>query len=194
MSCGKRDSSALNSRRVDAAAQAARPDGMLEVQHLVVEQVLDGVARAGGTVEDAADDDGVVGGVVVAERALGVVLAPGEVGAAEQPAEKARVERVEDLLEIEEAALGPEVALAAARGADELRLARDGGRGGEALVAQVLRRRRWACDRAWREGCARWREGRIPGAPSRRSERLTKISPSRRRMVVLSEVKRRKRT
>ena len=124
---------------MDAAAQAARLDGVLEVQHLVVEQVLDGVARAGGAVEDAADDDGVVGGVVMAERALGVVLAPGEVGAAEQPAEKARVERVEDLFEMKVAAFRAEVALAAARRADELGLARDGGRGGEALVAQVVR-------------------------------------------------------
>ncbi len=100
---------------VDAAAQAARLDGVLEVKHLVVEQVFDGVARAGGAVEDAADDDGVVGGVVVAERALGVVFAPGEFGAAEEPAEEARVERVEDLFEIEVAAFRAEVALAAAR-------------------------------------------------------------------------------
>jgi hypothetical protein len=75
---------------VDAAAQAAHADRMLEVKHLVVEQVFDGVARAGGAVEDAADDDGVVGGVVVAERALGVVLAPGELGTAEQAAEEAQ--------------------------------------------------------------------------------------------------------
>jgi len=126
--------------RVDAAAQAARPDGVLEMEHLVIEQIFDGVARAGGAVKDAADDDGVVGGVVVAERALGVVLAPGKVGAAEQPAEEARVERVENFIKIKVAALGAEVALGAARGADELGLARYGGRGGEALVAQVVRR------------------------------------------------------
>ena len=90
---------------VDAAAQAARLDRMLEVQHLVVEQVFDGVARAGGAVEDAADDDGVVRGVVVAERALGVVLAPGEFGAAEQAAEEARVERVEDFFEMVDSGL-----------------------------------------------------------------------------------------
>src|ERR1700691_2399075 len=41
------------------------------------------------------------------------------------------------------------------------------------------------CAMAW------WTES---GAPSSRSERLTKIWPSRRRMVVFSEVKRRKRT
>ncbi len=52
---------------VDRTAQAARFDGMLEVEHLVVEQILEGVAGSGGAVEDAADDDGVVGGVVMAE-------------------------------------------------------------------------------------------------------------------------------
>jgi hypothetical protein len=38
---------------------------MFEVKHLVVEEVLDGAARGVGAIEDAADDDGVVCGVVV---------------------------------------------------------------------------------------------------------------------------------
>ena len=52
--------------RVNTAAQAAHANGVLEVQHLVVKQVLDRVTRAGGAVEDAAYDDGIVRGVVVA--------------------------------------------------------------------------------------------------------------------------------
>ena len=51
---------------VDAAAAGFDADGMLEVEHLVVEQILDRTTRRVRTVEDAADDDGVVGGVVVA--------------------------------------------------------------------------------------------------------------------------------
>ena len=51
---------------VDAAAAGFDADGMFEVEHLVVEQVLDCITRRVGAVEDAADDDGVVGGVVVA--------------------------------------------------------------------------------------------------------------------------------
>jgi len=77
---------------VDAAAQAAHADWMLEMKHFVVEQVFDCVSGAGGAVEDAAHDDGVVSGVVMAERTLGVVFAPGEFGATEQSAEEARVE------------------------------------------------------------------------------------------------------
>ena len=55
------------------------------------------------------------------------MLAPGELRAAQQPAEEAHVERVEDLFEVVEAALGAEEALVAARVADQLRLAGDGG-------------------------------------------------------------------
>jgi hypothetical protein len=58
---------------VDAAAAGFDADGVLEVKHLVVEEVFDGAARGVGTVEDATDDDGVVGCVVVAEHAAGVV-------------------------------------------------------------------------------------------------------------------------
>ena len=67
-----------------------------------------------------------------------MVFAPGEVGTAEQAAEVAQVERFEDLFEVKVAALGSEVALDAARGADQLGLARDRGRGSESLVAQVV--------------------------------------------------------
>jgi hypothetical protein len=57
-------------------------NGMLEVQHLVVEEVLNGAARGVGSVEDATDDDSVVRGVIVAEHAAGVVSGPSEGGAA----------------------------------------------------------------------------------------------------------------
>ena len=123
---------------VDAAAETAPPDRVLEVKHLVVEKIFEGVKGAGRTVEDAADDDGVVGGVVMAERALGRVLAPGELGTAEKSAEEARVERVEDSFKIVIAALGAEVALVSAGAANQLGLAGDGGRGSEALVTQVV--------------------------------------------------------
>jgi hypothetical protein len=73
---------------------------MFEVEHLVVEEVLDGAARGVGAVEDAGDDDGVVGGVVVAEHATGVVGAPGECGAAEEAVEETGVEGLEDFVEI----------------------------------------------------------------------------------------------
>ncbi|WP_188757731.1 hypothetical protein [Edaphobacter acidisoli] len=65
---------------------------MLEVEHLVIEQIFDGAAWRVGPVEDATDDDGVMRSVVVAEHAAGVMAAPGECRAAEQSVEEAGVE------------------------------------------------------------------------------------------------------
>src|SRR5271157_4549968 len=76
----------------------------------------------------------------MAEGAAGDLLAPCELGPAQQAAEEARVQRIEDLLKVVEAALGTEETLVAASAANQLRLAGDGDAGGKALIAQVLRR------------------------------------------------------
>jgi hypothetical protein len=124
----------LKLARVDAAAAGLDADGVLEVEHLVVEEVLDCAARGVGTVEDAADDDGVVSCIVVAEHATGVVGAPGEGGAAEEPVEETGVERLEDLIEVVVVANGGEDALAPTGLANVLGLARDGLGGDVAAV------------------------------------------------------------
>jgi hypothetical protein len=91
---------------VDAAATSFDADGVLEVEHLVVEEVLDGAAGGIGAIEDAADDDCVVRCVVVAEHAAGVVGAPGEGGTTEETVEEAGVEGFEDFVEIVVVAAG----------------------------------------------------------------------------------------
>jgi hypothetical protein len=85
---------------VNTAAASFDADGVLEVKHLVIQEVLDGAAGSVGAIEDAADDDGVVGGVIVAQHAAGVVGAPGQGGPAEEAVEEAGVEGVEDFVEI----------------------------------------------------------------------------------------------
>lgn len=128
----------LELARVNAATHTACFYGMFEMKHFVIEEILDGVARARWPIEDAADNDGVVGSVIVAQRTLGIVLAPGEVRAAQHAAEEAGIQRVEDLIEMKETTLGAEVALASAGMADEFGLPHHGGRGGEALVAKIV--------------------------------------------------------
>lgn len=120
---------------VDAAAAGFDADGVLEVEHLVVEEVFDGAAGGVGTIEDATDDDGVVGGVVVAEHAAGVVGGPGKGGAAEEAMEETGVEGFEDLVEIVVMADGGEEAFAAAGLPDVLGLLRDGFGGDVAAIA-----------------------------------------------------------
>ena len=120
---------------MDAATAGFDADGVLEVKHLVVEKVFDGAARGVGAVEYAAYDDGVVGGVVVAEHAAGVVGGPGESGTAEKSVEETGVEGLEDLVEVVVMAHGGEDALAATGLADVLGLAGDGLGGDVAAVA-----------------------------------------------------------
>ena len=55
--------------RVGAFASPDVLDRVLEMQHLVIEHVLDEEARDPRLVEDAADDNGVMNRVPVAERA-----------------------------------------------------------------------------------------------------------------------------
>jgi hypothetical protein len=124
----------LELARVDAAAAGFDADGVLEVEHLVVEEVLNGAARGVGTVEDAADDDGVVSCVVVAEHATGVVGTPRKGGAAEEAVEETGVEGLEDLVEVVVVAERGEDALAATGLANVLGLARDGLGGDVAAV------------------------------------------------------------
>ena len=63
---------------MDAAAAGLHADWVLQVEHLVIQQVLDGAAGRVGPVEDAADHDCVVGGIVVAQRTAGMMRAPSQ--------------------------------------------------------------------------------------------------------------------
>lgn len=108
---------------------------MLEVEHLVIQQILDGTSRSVGAVEDAADDDGVVGGVVVSQHAFGMMGAPGKSGATEQAVKKACVEALEDLVEIVAVSLRGGDTFAAAGLTDVFGLLGDSLRRGMAAIA-----------------------------------------------------------
>ena len=88
----------LKLARVDATTAGFDADRVLEVEHLVVEEVFDGTSGRVGTVEDTGNDNGVMCGVVVAEHAAGVVGTPGERGATQQAVEKTGIERLEDFV------------------------------------------------------------------------------------------------
>ena len=108
--------------RVHASPTPTQFDRVLQVQHFVKQNVFDGVARHARVVEDAADDDGVVGGVVVAKAAAGVVPAPGELRAAHESVEEAAIEVVENFFQMIVMAASRADVLASAHLADEARL------------------------------------------------------------------------
>src|SRR6185437_7879566 len=124
--------------RVDAAAAAALAHGMAQVQHFVIEHVLEHELRHAGRIEDAADQDGVVGGIVVAEVAAGDGRGPAEVGASHPALEEAQVEVVKEGFEVVVAALGRLELLAAANLADEVGLGGDVLLTDEATVAGIV--------------------------------------------------------
>src|ERR1035441_6183796 len=100
------------------ATQSAHADGMFQVKHLVVEQIFDGITGTGWPIENAADHDGVVCGIVVTQGSPGHVLTPRKLGAAQQTSEEPQIEGIEHFFEVVEAAFRSGKALAAARPAD----------------------------------------------------------------------------
>jgi len=128
---------------VNATATSFDADGMLEMEHLVVQKIFDGAAWRVRTVEYPADDDGVVGGIVVAQHATGVVSRPGKRGAPEESMEEPGIERLEDFIEVVMVADGSGQALAATSLTNMFCLAGDGFGGYVSAVAVGVGGRDW---------------------------------------------------
>src|SRR4029077_14782939 len=79
---------------------AAELDGMPQVQPFMIDEVLDGKGRDARRIEDAADDDGVVRGIIVAQAAERFVAAPGHLRSSHQAMEEAKIQVVKNLIEI----------------------------------------------------------------------------------------------
>ena len=111
--------------RVHASAAAAQPDGMLQVEHLVVDDVFQHKARDAGMIKDTADDDGIVRRVVVSEDTAGFVLAPTHAWTTHEAMEKTRVQFFEDSVEIIDMAARRAQEFASSHLAHQMRLADD---------------------------------------------------------------------
>src|ERR1700678_3065848 len=122
-----------------AAPCPAHAHRMLEVQHLVVQQVLDRVARTRWPVEDPAHHDGVMGSIVVAQQPLGMMLTPGKLRTPQQSIKEALIEHIEDFFEVVITAFGSAITFGSAGMANLLRLPRNSFAVLETLVAMVVR-------------------------------------------------------
>lgn len=67
----------LESFGMHTAAAAVQFYWMLEMKHLVIDKIFDGIFRNVGTIEHPADDNSVVCGIVVAEALARRVTTPG---------------------------------------------------------------------------------------------------------------------
>lgn len=111
--------------RVHAAAAAAEPDGMLQMEHFVVDDVVQNIGGHGRMIENAADDDGVVRRVVMAENAARFGLTPTHARPRHQAVKEARVQLLEDGIKVKEMSSGGAEAFASAQLAHQMRLAHD---------------------------------------------------------------------
>jgi len=73
---------------------------MFQVQHFVKEDVLDRIARDARIIEEAADDDRVMSGVVVAQTVAGLVAAPRKSWTPHEAVKEAAVQVFENLFKV----------------------------------------------------------------------------------------------
>src|SRR5437588_305522 len=116
--------------------------GVLDVKHLVVEDVFDEPFGHFARVERLADDDCVVDSVVVAEYGARAALRPGESGLFDLASEVALVQALEHTSEIVDASLGGRDHLAPALSAREVGGAQHVGRAGVLAVDPLVEGRR----------------------------------------------------
>ena len=95
------------------AAAAPQLHWITKVKHLVIDEIFHHVARHLRAVEDAAHHNGIVGGIVVPQVGAGCHGAPSHQRASQQAAEVALVERIKNLVQVENVSLRGEQALAA---------------------------------------------------------------------------------
>src|SRR5260370_20570019 len=88
-----------------AALAATHPYRMLQVQHLVVDNVLHGATGNTRIIENPAHDNRIVGWIIVSQAVAGVLAAPGHRRAGQKSIKKTHIQLLEDDVEIVSVAL-----------------------------------------------------------------------------------------
>src|ERR1700730_11840694 len=95
------------------------------MEHLVIHDVVDCAPRHPGMVEDTTHDDGIMGGIVVAEAVAGMVSAPGHQRTSEEPVKKAGIQGFKDHLQVVGSALSGVQTFTSAHLAHKVRFSAD---------------------------------------------------------------------
>ena len=96
----------LKFRGVHTAPRTPQSHGMFQVQHLVVNDVIDRVLGNPGMVKNAADYDGIVGRIVVSQAVTLVIATPSHLWSGQESVKKTAVEVFKHRLQIVSMSLG----------------------------------------------------------------------------------------
>src|SRR3954453_14105824 len=99
--------------------------GVLEMEHLVIDDVLDRRPRHARMVKDTAHHDRVMGGVIVAKMVAGPLATPCHSGTCQQSVKEPNVQILKHNFQIIGVALGRSEALPSAHLADQVSLLTD---------------------------------------------------------------------
>src|SRR5262249_17021415 len=110
--------------RMNAAPAAAQLHGVPQVEHRMVDQILQRVLRARSAVKNATHHDGVVRGIVVSQAASGIVCAPGHLGPSHESVKEAAIQVFKNLVQTVVLPLRDVDAFAATGLADQVGLGR----------------------------------------------------------------------
>src|SRR4029077_13630593 len=86
--------------RVYAPPATAQSHRMFKVQHLVIQNVLDGITRYSRMIENPAYDNSIVSRIVMAESVSCMVAAPSHSRTRQQAVEKARIQIIKNSFQV----------------------------------------------------------------------------------------------
>ena len=110
---------------VNASPAAVQPYWVLQVQHFVVHDVLNCVARHVRAIEDSADNDGVVCGIIMAEILTRGMTTPCHQRARKQPVKETPIKFFKNLIQVIVTPLGTQQHLSPTLLANEVSLPRN---------------------------------------------------------------------
>src|SRR5262249_15662355 len=130
----------LERPRMNATPAAAQLHRMPQVEHFVIDQVLQRVSGNRRAVKDTTHHDGVVGWIVVSQAAARIVAAPRHLGASHESVKEAAIQILENLFQMIVLTLGALDAFATASLANQVGLRRDCPAPGEPAITSRMSR------------------------------------------------------
>lgn len=107
---------------MDQSPAAAELYGVPQMEHFMVDKILNGIERYERGIENAADDDGVMRRIIVAQASQSLISAPGHLRSGHQAMEETQIQLVKNAIKVIVLALWTFNALTSAQLPDQVGL------------------------------------------------------------------------